>query len=159
MKTRFTMMLSIAMFVAFAGLANAQTSPQTPPPERDKQQPRAGQPSAAERTGQPNWGTLMSSMNNTSTEVTELQGLKNLTAANVHVVNVSDLASGNNMEAFNNALKRNDAEITKLRTALGANTVITQHLKASNITADRVVAIDVTPAGMVTLFVQPATMP
>src|SRR4029450_6091482 len=101
MKTRFTMILSLAMFIAFAGLANAQTTP----PEKDRQQARGNQP---ERTGQPNWGTLMSSINNTGTEVTELQGLKNLTASNVHVVDVSELAKGNNMEAFHNALQRND---------------------------------------------------
>jgi hypothetical protein len=157
MKTRFTMILSVAMFVTFAGLANAQTSPQTTPTERDKQ-PRATQPKEGERAGQPNWGTLMSSINNTSSEVTELQGLKNLTPTNVQVVNVSDLAKGNNMEALHNALQRHDADITKLRTALGANTVITQQLKSKNIAANRVVAIDVDPTGTVYVFVQPATM-
>jgi hypothetical protein len=158
MKTRFTMILSVAMFVTFAGLANAQTSPQTTPAEKDKQQPRATQPKEGERAGQPNWGTLMSSINNSSTEVTELQGLKNLTATNVQVVNVSDLAKGNNMEALHNALQRHDADITKLRTAVGANTVITQQLKSKNIAANRVVAIDVDPTGTVYVFVQPSTM-
>jgi hypothetical protein len=108
-------------------------------------------------TGQPNFGTLISSMNNTAAEMTELNELKNLTATNVRVVNIEDLLKGNNVEAFNNALNRNKAETAKLTSALNGNKVLTDYLKTNNIAVSRVVAIDVS-GGVVTLFVQPVAV-
>lgn len=104
--------------------------------------------------GQANFGNLISALNNIAVEVTELSALNNLTIKDVRIVNIGDVLKGNNVEAFNNALNRNNVEVVKLTNVLNNNTVLTDFLKNNNIAVSRVVAIDVLSGG-VTLFVQP----
>lgn len=116
-----------------------------------------GQAKKAGKTQQKgNFGNLIAALNNVAVEIGELNALNSLTVGDVKVVNVEDLLKGNNVQAFNNALNRNQTEIAKLTDVLNNNTVLTDFLKNNNIAVSRVVAIDVLSGG-VTLFVQPQT--
>lgn len=119
-----------------------------------------GQDKKADKTqqvAQGNFGNLIAALNNVAVEIGELNALNNLTVGDVKIVNVEDVLKGNNVEAFNNALNRNQTEIAKLTNVLNNNTVLTDFLKNNNIAVSRVVAIDVLSGGGVTLFVQPQT--
>ncbi len=110
-----------------------------------------------QQVAQGNFGNLIAALNNVAVEIGQLNALNNLTVGDVKVVNVEDVLKGNNVEAFNNALNRNQTEIAKLTNVLNNNTVLTDFLKNNNIAVSRVVAIDVLSGGGVTLFVQPQT--
>lgn len=117
----------------------------------------AGKKAATKQTAnQATFGNLIAALNNVAVEITELEALKNITVGDVTLVNVSDLLKGNNVEAFNNALNRNNVEVARLTNVLNSNTVLTDFLKNNNVAVSRVVAIDVLSGGGVTLFVQPA---
>lgn len=116
----------------------------------------------------PSFGSLMSAINATSAHNDKIKAMTDLSAANVQLVNVSDLLKGNNVEALNNALQKNEADIATLRTTLGANTTITSVLSgnattptttttpttasATAVTANDIVAADVSPDGKLVLY-------
>jgi hypothetical protein len=118
----------------------------------------------------PSFGSLISAINATSAHNDKIKAMTDLSATNVQLVNVADLLKGNNVEALNNALQKNEADITTLRTTLGANTTITSLLAAttpatttattttpttaapSPVTADDIVAADVGADGKVVLY-------
>lgn len=116
----------------------------------------------------PSFGSLISAINSTSAHNDKIKGMTDLTAANVQLVNVADLLKGNNVEALNNALQKNEADIATLRTTLGANTTITSVLTGTTtttttttttpaasptaVTANDIVAADVGPDGKVVLY-------
>ena len=54
-------------------------------------------------------------------ENAKVKALTTMNAANVQLVNVQDLLKGNNVEALNAALTKNEADIDALRTTLGGN--------------------------------------
>lgn len=110
---------------------------------------------AKQTANQATFGNLIAALNNISAEITQLEALKNIAVGDVTVVNVSDLLKGNNVEALNNALNKNNVEIARLTNVLNNNTVLTDFLKNNNIAVSRVVAIDVLSGGGVTMFVQP----
>lgn len=111
--------------------------------------------SDTQQVGQATFGNLIAALNNIAVEINELEALNGLTVKDVQVVNISDLLKGNNVEALNNALNRNNVEVARLTNVLNNNTVLTDFLKNNNIAVSRVVAIDVLSGGGVTLFVQP----
>ncbi len=121
------------------------------------QQGQAKKADKTQQVAQGNFGNLIAALNNVAVEIGELNALNNLTVGDVKVVNVEDVLKGNNVQAFNNALNRNQTEIAKLTNVLNNNTVLTDFLKNNNIAVSRVVAIDVLSGGGVTLFVQPQT--
>ena len=115
----------------------------------------------------PSFGSLISAINATSAHNDKIKAMTDLSAANVQVVNVADLLKGNNAEALNNALQKNETDIATLRTTLGANTTITSALSSvtppaaatttpsatpTPITANDVVAADVTADGKVVVY-------
>lgn len=116
----------------------------------------AGKKANQQQARQANFGNLISALNNISAEINELEALKNIAVGDVTVVNVADLLKGNNVEAFNNALNKNNVEVARLTNVLNNNTVLTDVLKNNNVAISRVVAVDVLSGGGVTLFVQPA---
>jgi hypothetical protein len=67
---------------------------------------------------------------------------------------VSDLAKGNNMEAFDNAVSKNQADITSLQTAVGANTALKAKLDAQSVATSDIVAANVEADGSVTVYVK-----
>ena len=71
------------------------------------------------------------------------------------VSNVKDLLNGNNVQAFTNALNRNNVQILNLTNTLNNNEIIKNVLNNANIAIGRVVSIDVLSGGGVNLFVAP----
>jgi len=116
----------------------------------------------------PNFGSLISAINASSKHNDHIKSLTDLNAANVQLVNVEDLLHGNDVNALNNALQKNQADITTLQTTLGANSTINAAItattlpsaaaatdstaKAATLTASDVIAADVTPDGKVVLY-------
>lgn len=102
----------------------------------------------------PSFGSLMSAINSASANNNKLKATTDISAANVQLVNVDDVAKGNNTEALTNALKKNEADLTALRTTLGTNTALSGVLTANTpaLTAADVVVADVTPDGKVVVY-------
>lgn len=113
--------------------------------------------SSTQQVGQATFGNLIAALNNLAVEINQLEALNGLTVQDVQVVNISDLLKGNNVEALNNALNRNNVEVARLTNVLNSNTVLTDFLRNNNIAVSRVVAIDVLSGGDVMLFVQPVS--
>jgi len=110
--------------------------------------------SAGEVALKPNFGSLISAINSSSAQSEKLKAMTEVTAANVELVNVEELLKGENVEALQNALKKNEADLTTLRTTLGANTGLSGVLtaNATPLTSADVVATDVSADGKVIVY-------
>ena len=139
--------LATAAVVAIAtpSLTQAQNPTPTPP---------TPQVSKGEVESAPNFGSLISALNSASAHNDKLKAMTEITAANIQLVNVDSLLKGNSAEALEAALKKNEADITTLRTTLGANTSITSALTANStpLTSADVVATDVGADGKVVVY-------
>lgn len=108
--------------------------------------------------GQATFGNLIAALNNIAVNIENLQVLNNLINVgdinagdiNLQVVRVGDVLSGNNVNALNNALNRNQVNIGVLQNLLNNNTlnvdlqnVLTNFLNNNNIDIRDVVAIGV----------------
>jgi hypothetical protein len=79
-----------------------------------------------------------------------VQALNNVNA--VDVVDINNVATGNNVQALNNALNRNDVEISALRNAINQNSILNEALKNANIAVTDVVAVNVLSGGDIVVF-------
>ncbi len=136
-----------------AGASPATTTPQTPP--------QAVPNTAVGTAGQPNFGQLISSLNNMRAEIAKVQAMNGGSANNIRPVNVAAL-SGADPTALNNAVTKNQAQLNSLRSALNRVTVTTsanerisvaQFLADNKINLNQVVGADVNN-GMLVLFYQ-----
>jgi len=102
----------------------------------------------------PSFTSLMTAISSTSANTAKLKAMTDIAAANVQLVNVQDLLKDNSSDSLTATLKQNDADITALRTTLGANTALAGVLtaNATPLTANDVVAADVTADGKVVLY-------
>ena len=145
MQTR-TLLAAIATAAIAAIATPSLLSAQNPPPQTSK----------GEVATIPSFGSLISAINSTSARNDKIKGMTELTAENVQLVNVEDLLKGNNVEALNNALSKNEADIKLLRETLGANTTlntaITTNATPAELKVDHVVAADVGADGKVILY-------
>lgn len=110
------------------------------------------QPVMAQQATQITSGNLIAALNNIAVEIGNLQALNDLTVQNVRVVNVEDVLNGNNVEAFNNALNRNNVEVVTLRNTLNNNEIVKNVLNNNNVAIGQVVAVDVLSGGDVIIF-------
>jgi hypothetical protein len=69
---------------------------------------------------QATFGNLIAALNNINVQIDRLNVLSNITG-DVRVVNVENVLSGNNIQALNNALNKNDVDINVLRNFLNNN--------------------------------------
>lgn len=98
-----------------------------------------------------NFGQLISALNNINAQISNVYALNNLTVSDVRLVNVQDVANGNNIVALNNALNRNNILDNNtilqnfLNNSLNNNNVnvIRDVLNNNNIAIGQVVGIDV----------------
>jgi hypothetical protein len=115
---------------------------------------------AAQTAGQATFGNLIAALNNITVQIDRLNALNDLTIGDVNVVNVEDVLNGNNVEALNNALNRNDVDITVLRDFLNNSLnnlnvqILNDALNNLSLVVGQVVAIDVLSGGDVNVFVQ-----
>ncbi|MEP9387178.1 hypothetical protein [Mesorhizobium sp. KR9-304] len=99
-----------------------------------------------------NFGTVMSSIKAGKTNVSAITGLTMVNKVNV--IRVGDLAKGNNMQALDKAITDNQADITGLQNAIGANAALKAKLDAESVEASSVVAANVEADGSVTVYVK-----
>lgn len=111
-------------------------------------------PSMAQEAGQATFGNLIAALNNVNVQIRNLEALNDLTVEDVRVVDVDDVLNGNNIEALNNSLNRNNVDVDVLRNALNNNEVIKNSLNNVNVAVNDVVAIDVLSGGDVVVFYQ-----
>jgi hypothetical protein len=112
------------------------------------------QPAMAQRAQQNTVGNLIAALNNIAVQITNLEALNDLTITDVRVVNVEDVLNNNNVEAFNNALNRNNVEVITLQDTLNDNQIVQDVLNNNNVEIGQVVAIDVLSGGDVIVFYQ-----
>lgn len=98
---------------------------------------------------QDNFGAVISAMNNAKASTEDISGLTD--AATVNVIRVD--TKGANQAAFDNAMTRNEGDITSLRTAIQANATLWQKLQAENVTLEQIVGIDTQADGTVNVYV------
>lgn len=114
---------------------------------------------------QPSFGSLISAINSSSATNDKVKALTTVNATDVQFVNVADLLQGNDVQALQNALTKNQTDIETLRTTLGgsqafstlfaadtgaaASTSTSMSMKPA---AKDIVAADVSPDGKVVLY-------
>ncbi len=103
---------------------------------------------------QDNFGNLISALNNINAQISDVEALNDLTVEDVRVVNVEDVIQGNNVNALNNALNRNETDIDALQDFLNDNEILNDALNENNVAVSDVIAIDVLSGGEVVVFVQ-----
>jgi hypothetical protein len=99
-----------------------------------------------------NFGQVISSIQASKTEASEIQALT--TVKNINVVKVNDLAKGENMTALDQAVTKNEGDITSLRSAMTANTAVNTALTDAKVDVSTVVAADISGDGQLTVFVR-----
>ena len=100
----------------------------------------------------PNFGQMMSSIQAAKTSPTQIQGLT--TVKSVNVVKVDDLAKGENIKALDEAVTKNQSDITSLRTAMTSNTAVKTALTNANVDVSKVVATEIGSDGILTVYVR-----
>jgi hypothetical protein len=100
----------------------------------------------------PNFGQVMSSIPAAKTSPNQIQGLT--TVKSVNVVKVNDLAKGDNMKALDEAVTKNQSDITSLRTAMTSNTAVKTALTNANVDVSKVVATEIGSDGILTVYVR-----
>lgn len=148
----------------------AQTTPQpsaappagttpTTPTTTTKTAPVQGAPAAPGA----DFGELMSSLSNMRSEIARIQAMNGTSANNIKPVNVAQL-SGTNTAALNDAITRNQAQLTQLRNTLGKVTITTssneritvaQFLADNKMTLGQVVGADVKNGTLVLFYQKP----
>lgn len=152
-QTQYTRLVAAAALVF--GLAACDQTPlsNSTASEQDAQ--------FAQTAGQATFGNLIAALNNISVQIDRLNALNDLTIGDINVVNVEDVLNGNNVQALNNALNRNDVDITVLRDFLNNSLnnlnvqILNDALNNLNVAVGQVVAIDVLSGGDVNVFFQP----
>ena len=132
----------------------APSAPAAPPAQR------MVTPSAA---NQPDFGELISSLNNMRSEISRVQTMNGTSSNNIKPVNVAQL-SGSNPAALSSAVSRNQGQLNKLRTTLGRVTITTptneritvaQFLADNKMTLTQIVGADVKNGTLVLFYQKP----
>jgi hypothetical protein len=97
-----------------------------------------------------NFGQVISSIQASKTGASQIEGITEVKSVNV--VKVNDLAKGENMTALDNAVTKNEADITSLRSAMTTNTTVNTALTNANVDVAAVVAADVGSDGVLTVY-------
>lgn len=117
-------------------------------------------PASSPAAVQPNFGELISSLNNMRSEIAKVQAMNGSSANDIRPVNVRQL-NGTDSTALADALSRNQANLAQLRAALGRVTITTitnEHITIAQFLADnklsltQVVGADVSNGKMVLFF-------
>lgn len=99
-----------------------------------------------------NFGSVISAIQAGKSNASSIEALTSVST--VEVVRVGELAKGENMQAFDNAVSKNQADITSLQTAIGANAALKAKLDEQSIAASDIVAAAVAADGSITVYVK-----
>lgn len=107
---------------------------------------------------------LLAAVKNVSGESDKFRSMmSNISAAQIHLVNVQSAMSASEEAAYKTALKKNASDIADLRDTLNHTTVtgsdgvlitLKRLLLKQNVDIDQIVAVHVDSAGQITLFYQ-----
>jgi hypothetical protein len=100
----------------------------------------------------PTFGQVISSIQASKTGSTQIQSLS--TVKSVNVVKVNDIAKGENIKALDEAVNKNQSDITSLRTAMTSNTAVKTALTSANVDVSKVVAAEIASDGILTVYVR-----
>jgi hypothetical protein len=161
------MQIVAAILVALLQTAPGQSTPAqaTPlPSAQPATAPAAAQPgTSVQAPGQPNFGELISSLNNMKSEIAKVQAMNGSSTNNLRPVNVAQL-NGANPSTLSNAMTRNQAQLTVLRNALSRVTLTTptnEHITVAQFLADNrlsvnnVVGVDVANGTLILFYQKP----
>jgi len=95
-----------------------------------------------------NYGSVISSLQSGSSV-----DVGTLASTNVNVVTMTSIKANGNTTALDNALKKNTAAVTKLRSDIALNTALAAKIKAAGYKADQVIAVSSGANGSVTVYV------
>ena len=98
------------------------------------------------------FGQLIAAINSQPNHLARLKGITDLQSNSVRLVNIQGLMVGNNPQALETALERNQHAVADMRAAVDANAVIASQLRARELKPDNVVAVDVAANGTVWVF-------
>ena len=147
-----------------AAVATAAIAAMVTPSLSNAQDTTTKKTSTGEVAMRPSFGSLISAINSSSSTNSKVKALTSVNATDVQLVNVEDLLQGNNVEALNNALTKNQSDIETLRTTLGGSQAFSTVLATADTSASAtssmsmkpaakdIVAADVSPDGKVTLY-------
>jgi hypothetical protein len=96
--------------------------------------------------------TVIAAANNMQAEVVGLGDFQD--ATKIFVLSTAEFLAGARGPDLTSALQKDESEFQALRAALQANPTILAELERSNVTVDQVVAVDLTDAGELLIFVQ-----
>ena len=99
-----------------------------------------------------NFGQVISSIQASKTDASQIQAVT--TVSSVNVVKVNDLAKGENMNALDQAVTKNEGDIATLRTAMTSNTAVNAALATASVDVATVVAANISTDGVLTVFVR-----
>ena len=100
----------------------------------------------------PNFGQMISTIQAAKTAPTQIQGLT--TVKSVNVVKADDLAKGENIKALDEAVTKNQTDISSLRTAMTTNTAVKTALTNANVDVSKVVAAEIANDGILTVYIR-----
>lgn len=95
-----------------------------------------------------NYGSVISTLQSGSSV-----DLGTLGGANVSVVTISSIKANGNTTALDNALKKNSAAVTQLRTSIASNAALKAKIEAAGFKANQVIAVKSGSDGSVVVYV------
>jgi hypothetical protein len=102
------------------------------------------------------FGQLLASLNTLDTNTARFNAITGLTPEHITLVDVRNLLQGENQVALDNALGRNERQITTMRSDLQSSTVLRDLLVARSIPMSQIIAVDVAPdATKATVYYRP----
>ena len=107
---------------------------------------------AQSRSSQGSVSALIGAVSSISAQLAALNAIAGLTTREVQLVNAATILDKSNGPVLNNLFTKRSADITRLQSALGSNTVVMQSLTTANVDLTRVLALDVQPGGNVVVY-------
>jgi hypothetical protein len=113
--------------------------------------------SAQHGSGDPGIASFLSAVNSIGDQLKAFNAEKKVSAHDIHVVNVAQLANEGNSVVLNKAIAKNSAQIATLRDALKNNAAVVAALSSANLSVGQVVAIDVDAGCEIHVYYQPGS--
>lgn len=117
--------------------SQASSEPSSQPSSEPSSQPSSQPSSEPSAEISVNYGTIISAL-----QAGKMATLASITeSTTIQIVTLSSIKANGNTKALENALKKNEAAVSQLRTDIAANETLLAKLTAANYTADQVVAV------------------
>jgi hypothetical protein len=115
----------------------------------------AAPPVAFADSTEPGVANFLSAVNTINDEIRELNAEKSLSPNDFHLANLQKFTNPGNAAVLARAIQKNSPQITVLRETLSKNAIVMRVLANANVPVDQVVALDVQPGEVFTIYYQP----